>query len=544
MSMFHTKWWSRRTCDLHRFAWLSSVIRHHQHHHQSSILGRLLLALSSESGRHDNAVIENRMSSSSSSSLRLNRNTNGSPHDIPSPQQLTVTSLFVDDTTSTTTSKPINPVPDFNRTAIAYQHQTTMELIRAALLFGVCRLVPPQHAESIVQYSYRFLGRTVTNHALRLTLYHQFCAGPDLGSATAMTTTNTRANIGRILDFAAAEPDDNNDQPDHHSPTQTTETRLDENLEHFLQSIRTAASLPSGCVAIKLTGLVDAALLSRVSFHRRRGGVMDDDYHADFANHSLSDPKDVAAWHRFRDRCRRLAETAQAGGVRLLFDAEQVRYQPAIDAVVLQLQRVYNSVANSEYPIIYNTYQCYLKDSTQRLQFDLELSQRFQYHMGIKLVRGAYMESERYLAQTLDRPSPIHDTIHETHQSYNTAIDMVLQALDLSHTRSIELMCATHNPSSIEHAIRTMNARRIDRARHCVSFAQLWGMKDNLTNNLAHHGYPTYKYVPYGDVAVVVPYLLRRAMENSAIRGGAEDEWRMILEEVVRRATHVPKIDA
>lgn len=234
------------------------------------------------------------------------------------------------------------------------------------------------------------------------------------------------------------------------------------------------------------------------------------------------------------DRGRILAQEAAACGTRLLVDAEQVRFQPAIDNLVLELQRTYNSAETASYPIIYNTYQCYLKDASKRLQTDVERSRRYNYHFGAKLVRGAYMESERALAKSLGVPSPIHETIEDTHSSYNNAVEFLLR-YSLQSNQSTELMCATHNQQTIELAIEAMNKLGIDRAAQVISFAQLYGMKDNLTFNLGRNGFRAYKYVPYGPIKMVMPYLLRRANENSAIAGGASGDQTMIIEELKRR---------
>lgn len=229
-----------------------------------------------------------------------------------------------------------------------------------------------------------------------------------------------------------------------------------------------------------------------------------------------------------------LGEEAAKTGTRLLIDAEQVRYQPAIDSLVLDLQQKFNATDVADKPIIYNTYQCYLKDSEERLHTDVKRSDRFDYHFGAKLVRGAYMESERSLAITSSLPSPIHDTIEETHECYNDSIDFLLRHSSQSE-KCIEVMCATHNQASLETAIEAMNKYRVDRTASTICFAQLYGMSDNLTFNLGKHGYRAYKYVPYGRVDEVMPYLLRRANENSAMMGGASDELIMIHDELRRR---------
>lgn len=231
------------------------------------------------------------------------------------------------------------------------------------------------------------------------------------------------------------------------------------------------------------------------------------------------------------DRGRTLGEAAAKVGVRLLIDAEQVRYQPAIDNLVLELQRQFNV---NDKPIIYNTYQCYLKDSPERLQTDVKRSERFSYHFGAKLVRGAYMESERKLAKDTGHPDPIHPTIEDTHRCYDNSVDFLLRHSTESDQKA-EMMCATHNQASIEKAIDAMNKYGVDRKASTICFAQLYGMRDNLTYNLGKHGYHVFKYVPYGEVHEVMPYLLRRARENSAIMGGATLELNLIKDELRRR---------
>ncbi len=178
------------------------------------------------------------------------------------------------------------------------------------------------------------------------------------------------------------------------------------------------------------------------------------------------------------DRGRRLAEEASELGVRLLIDAEQVRYQPAIDNLVLELQRQYNS----KKPVVYNTYQCYLRDAPERLRTDVSRSERFGYHFGAKLVRGAYMESERELARAQNRNDPIHANIQDTHKCYNDAVDYLLKHSTQS-TQKVEIMCATHNKESIVRAIERMNVYGIDQTSPTISFAQLYGMSDPLVSS-------------------------------------------------------------
>lgn len=244
--------------------------------------------------------------------------------------------------------------------------------------------------------------------------------------------------------------------------------------------------------------------------------------------------EEVALIERMHERAHTLAEEAYQCGTRLLIDAEQCRVQPAIDNLVLELQQTYNATEKSDIPIIFNTYQCYLKDTLEHLACDVERSERFDYHFACKLVRGAYMESERERAKMLMYPSPIHDTIDDTHQCYNNTVELLLQH-STKTDKQVELMCATHNQESIERAIQVMNECDIGRSAPTLSFAQLYGMSDNLTYNLGKSGFRAYKYVPYGKVKEVMPYLMRRAQENSSLMGNSSRELALLRTELVRR---------
>jgi proline dehydrogenase len=233
-------------------------------------------------------------------------------------------------------------------------------------------------------------------------------------------------------------------------------------------------------------------------------------------------------------RAHTIAEEAAKCGTRILVDAEQARFQPAIDNLVNELQQKYNSTDTTDVPIIFNTYQCYRKGELEEIQSDVERSERYNFHFGAKLVRGAYLESERALAEVLHYPSPIHDTLEETHKCYDDAVDFLLRH-SVKTDKKLEVMCGTHNQVSTEKAIKLMDELGIDRQDGTVHFGQLLGMADNLTFNLGAVGYRAYKYVPYGKVGEVMPYLLRRAQENSAVLGNSNHELELLHEELRRR---------
>ncbi|PSC69490.1 Proline dehydrogenase [Micractinium conductrix] len=228
-------------------------------------------------------------------------------------------------------------------------------------------------------------------------------------------------------------------------------------------------------------------------------------------------------------RVERLAQAAADADVRLLVDAEHSYFQPAIDNTVTELQRTYNREA----PRIYNTVQCYLKDSNARLLTELERARREKYKYGVKLVRGAYMVLERARAAERGYPSPIHDTVADTHANYDECVREMLQCVA---REGAEVMVASHNQASIEQATSHMRQLGLPPSAG-VYFGQLLGMADHLTYTLGAHGYGAYKYVPFGKVDEVMPYLIRRAQENSAILAGeaVAGEMRMLRTELVRR---------
>eukprot|EP01147_Barroeca_monosierra_P002666 gene2667-5560_t len=220
-----------------------------------------------------------------------------------------------------------------------------------------------------------------------------------------------------------------------------------------------------------------------------------------------------------------VVEYAESHRVRLMIDAEQSYFQPIIDNLVLGLQRKYNK----DYGLIYQTYQCYLKDTITRIEHDLERAQREGWWFAAKLVRGAYMEAERALAQQRGYADPIHNTIEDTHNAYNKAIGLLMDF------PRCNILIASHNQYSVEYAVEEMSKRGIHPQTGGVCFAQLLGMSDHLTYTLGLNGYKAYKYVPYGPVNEVMPYLIRRAHENSSLLGGADHELKMIANELRRR---------
>jgi proline dehydrogenase len=242
-------------------------------------------------------------------------------------------------------------------------------------------------------------------------------------------------------------------------------------------------------------------------------------------------PEELELMIRMRERLFDIAECAAENNVRLLIDAEQTYYQPAIDNLTISLMKAFNT---GDVPVIFNTYQCYLKDAATRVEIDLDRAKRNNYHFAAKLVRGAYMVAERQRAKEMGYESPIHDTIEDTHNCYNNLMQKLIEDQHTNKT-SGEVMVASHNKDSIEQAVALLQELGKDKEKSGVHFAQLLGMRDDLSFNLGNSGYSAMKYVPYGKVEEVLPYLIRRAQENSDITAGMGQEIVMIKKEIMRR---------
>ncbi|KAL0625890.1 Proline dehydrogenase 1, mitochondrial [Plecturocebus cupreus] len=232
---------------------------------------------------------------------------------------------------------------------------------------------------------------------------------------------------------------------------------------------------------------------------------------------------------RMLQRMDVLAKKATEMGVRLMVDAEQTYFQPAISRLALEMQRRFNV----ERPLIFNTHQCYLKDAYDNVTLDMELARREGWCFGAKLVRGAYMAQERARAAEIGCEDPINPTYEATNAMYHRCLDYVLE--ELKHNAKAEVMVATHNEDSVHFTLRRMEELCLHPTDHQVYFGQLLGMCDQISFPLGQAGYPAYKYVPYGPVMDVLPYLSRRALENSSLMKGARRERQLLWLELLRR---------
>lgn len=216
--------------------------------------------------------------------------------------------------------------------------------------------------------------------------------------------------------------------------------------------------------------------------------------------------------------------------VRLVIDAEQTYLQAAINQLVLVLQYKYNR----NNPWVYNTYQCYRKDTYDRVMANLELMQRLGFHFGAKIVRGAYMTMERNRAADMGYDDPIHNSYEDTCRMYDQVVDTLLH---LASRTPAEVMIASHNEESVKLVVQRMKELGIAQDAGKISFGQLYGMCDQVSFLLGQKGFNVYKSVPYGPVGEALAYLGRRATENRDVIKRTEKERSLLWQELRRRIT-------
>ncbi|EDV23248.1 uncharacterized protein TRIADDRAFT_1010, partial [Trichoplax adhaerens] len=236
--------------------------------------------------------------------------------------------------------------------------------------------------------------------------------------------------------------------------------------------------------------------------------------------------EDLIQWKKVVHRLQALVECAIHRNVTLMVDAEQTYFQPAISCLTKDLQKVYNK----EKGYVFNTYQCYLKNTPCALATDLAEAKRENYIFGVKLVRGAYMDQERLRAETLGYEDPVQPNIESTTQCYNKMLTMIM-----NNIKNSEIIVASHNEGTVKFAIEKMKELDIRKDENKVLFGQLYGMCDRITYALGAAGYCAYKLVPYGPVDEVLPYLTRRALENRGFVSGATRERELMWKEFKHR---------
>lgn len=247
-------------------------------------------------------------------------------------------------------------------------------------------------------------------------------------------------------------------------------------------------------------------------------------------------PKEEEMFRNMIRRLNTIVKTAQDLDVRIMIDAEQTYFQPAISRITLEMMRKYNT----EKAIVFNTYQCYLKNTYKEVCTDLEQAKRQNFYFGAKLVRGAYIEQERARAAAMGYEDPTNPSFEATTEMYHKTLTECLRRIKhlknaKEDPKKIAIMVASHNEDTVRFAIEQMKEIGIHPEDKVICFGQLLGMCDYITFPLGQAGYSAYKYIPYGPVNEVLPYLSRRAQENKGVLQKIKKEKRLLLSEITKR---------
>lgn len=384
---------------------------------------------------------------------------------------------------------------NFANTEIAFAYRTDDALKRARFIFGL------MHYPWLVRLGIRLapwalrIGLPIEG-LIRKTLFAHFCGGESLPEAAVTAAHLGEYRVEVILDYGVE--------------AAAGEESYEKAVDEFIHAISFARDQPAiPFISLKVTGFARFGLLEKLD----RGETLD--------------AVETEEWERVETRITRICDCASRNGIGVLIDAEESWIQRPVDALAGRMMQVFNGAGKA---VVYNTYQLYRHDKLHDLKQSFEQARVKGYILGAKLVRGAYMDKERKRARQLGYPSPIQPNREATDRDYDEAIRFCMGHLD-----AIAFFIATHNAASCRLGAALIESGEIPPGHPHICFAQLYGMSDPLTFNLAAAGFHTAKYLPYGPVKDVMPYLIRRAQENTAISGQMGREYRLIRRELKRR---------
>jgi proline dehydrogenase len=348
---------------------------------------------------------------------------------------------------------------------------------------------------------------------IRNTIFKQFVGGETLEQTAAVADKLETYNVKVILDYGVEGGD-------------YGEAGLDAACKEFIKVIdyaATQANIPF--ISIKVTGVARFGLLEKLDelMHSSGGATLVERYYA--AIEQLND-EEKAEWKRVVDRLDKICQVASVQHVGVLVDAEETWIQDPVDAITMILMDGFNKVK----PIVFNTIQLYRQDRLQFLTVSISAAKERKFILGVKIVRGAYMEKERKRAAEMGYASPIQPNKESCDNDYNKAVALCVAALEY-----VSVIVASHNEHSNLWATTLLMERGLPLTHPHVHFSQLYGMSDNITFNLAAAGCSVSKYLPFGPIADVIPYLMRRAQENSSVAGQTGRELSLIKKEIARR---------
>ena len=387
------------------------------------------------------------------------------------------------------------PSISFEDTRVAFASKSDVQLRRVYALFAAMNngsLVKTGSGLMKTALKWNLPG---TKFLIKHSIFEQFCGGETIAECRPVTAELGKYNIGTILDYSVE--------------GEGSDRSYDRTRDEILATIDEAhrsAHIPFS--VFKVTGVANVAILEKIQVGQ------------------LLTAEQEAAHNRAVARVEAICARAHQHGVRLFVDAEESWFQHTIDLLAYDMMAKYNR----EKAIVWNTYQLYRHDRLDALKAAHDAATEAGYYLGAKLVRGAYMEKEARVAKQRGQQTPINPTKQATDDLYDETLRYCVEHLD-----RISICAGTHNEASSLFLNQLMQQAGLVPGDLRVWFAQLYGMSDNLTYNLANAGYNTAKYLPYGPVAAVMPYLLRRADENTAIAGQSSREFLLVQKEIRRR---------
>ncbi len=401
----------------------------------------------------------------------------------------------------------------FDNTQFAFAYKTNKELEKAKFLFssmGIGWLV--KLGTRLTPWAIKV--HLPINGLIRNTIFKQFVGGETLQQTANVADKLAQYNVQVILDYGVEGKEG--------------EENFDNATDEFIKVIQYAATQPNiPFMSIKVTGFARFALLEKLDAAADNSSGPDSYREKGRININILDADEKEEWQRVISRLQKICEAAQRNNVGVLVDAEETWIQDPVDAITMQMMEKYNTGKI----VVYNTIQLYRHDRLQFLKDSLAEAANKNFTLGVKLVRGAYMEKERRRAAAMNYPSPIQPDKQSTDKDYNASIDFCFENLD-----KLFLIVASHNEHSNLYAAQLLQQNNLPLNHSHVHFSQLLGMSDNITFNLAKAGCSVSKYLPFGPLKDVIPYLMRRAQENSSVSGQTGRELQLIKKELKRRA--------
>lgn len=392
--------------------------------------------------------------------------------------------------------KEQNTPLSFEDTSVAFAHKSNQELRKMYWLFSIMnRRWMVKTGTGFVKWAFKFRIPLV-KWAVKNTVFAHFCGGQSIEDSQHTIDTLNKFNIGTILDYSVE--------------GEKNETSFDHTTQETILTVEKASQQPQKipfCV-FKMTGVASFDLMAKIQ-----------------AGEQLTNTEQQA-WERALQRVDQICRKAFEHRVRLFVDGEETWIQDTIDKVTYDMMKKYNQ----EVAIVYNTYQMYRTASLGNLKAAFAEAEQAGYWLGAKLVRGAYMEKERARAEAHGYPDPIQPNKAASDHDFDEGL-----RFSMEQRHCIALCAGTHNEQSSLLLTQLIEQYQLPKNDPNVYFSQLFGMSDHISFNLAKAGYNVAKYVPYGPVASVMPYLIRRADENTSVAGQSSREFMLIKKEKKRR---------